>query len=69
MSTPTPVVANWSKDMVDQTNKRWAEFWNWCEQAGVPVPLREALLRDALAGIEAMRLAPNLQHFIPALRK
>jgi hypothetical protein len=66
--TPAPVAPNWSKDMVDQANKRWSEFWSWCDSAGVPLPLREALLRDMLASIEGLRTANMLQAYIPALR-
>lgn len=65
---PAPVAPNWSKDMVDQANKRWQEFWRWCEEAGVPLPLREALLRDALASIDGFRLAGAFQAYIPVLR-
>lgn len=64
--TVTP--PNWSKDMVDQANKRWAEFWKWADEAGVPLPLREAMLRDMLSSIETMRLAQGLLAYIPKLR-
>lgn len=63
-----PTATNWSKDMVEQTNKRWEEFWKWCDDTGVPIPLREALLRDMLASIDAMRLATPLKAYIPALQ-
>ena len=65
----TGVPPNWSKDMVDQANKRWQEFWKWCDEAGVPIPLREALLRDMLGSIESMRMASGLLSYIPALRE
>lgn len=55
---------NWSKDMVDQANKRWVEFWQWAEKSGVPYPLLEALLRDKLAAFDALRL----KAFIPVLQ-
>lgn len=63
-----PIQANWSQEMVEQWNKRWREHWEWAQRAGVPIPLQEAALRDALAGIECMRMANNLQAYIPALR-
>lgn len=63
---PTP--PNWSKDMVDQANKRWQEFWKWADDAGVPLPLREAMLRDMLSSIETMRLATGLQAYLPKLQ-
>lgn len=66
VTTGTP--PNWSKDMADQANKRWVEFWKWADEAGVPIPFREALLRDMLASIEGRRTAQILQAYIPALR-
>ena len=65
-TTVTP--PNWSKDMVDQANKRWNDFWTWADQAGVPLPLREAMLRDMLSSIETMRTAQGLLAYIPKLR-
>ena len=65
-TTVTP--PNWSKDMVDQANKRWTEYWKWADEAGVPLPLREALLRDMLSSIETMRTAQGLLAYIPKLR-
>lgn len=65
---PHPVQANWSKEMVEEFNMRWQLFWSWCDQAGVPLPLKEAALRDLLAGIEGLRQANALQAYIPKLR-
>ena len=66
-TTATP--PNWSKDMVEQANKRWQEFWKWADEAGVPLPLREAMLRDMLSSIETMRMASGLLAYIPKLRQ
>lgn len=65
---PRHIQANWSPEMVEQWNKRWQELWAWADRAGIPIPLREAALRDALAGIDGMRTAQALQAYIPALR-
>lgn len=66
---PRKIEANWSPEMVEQWNKRWQDFWEWSDRAGVPVPLREAALRDMLSGIETMRTAYHLQQFIPGISK
>lgn len=58
----------WSPELVDEFGKRWGEFWQWVDSAGVPVPLREAALRDMLAGIEGLRTANALVNYIPMLR-
>lgn len=68
VTAPRQIEVNWSKDMVDQFNKRWQEFWKWADQTGVPIPLKEAALRDLLAGIEGMRTANALQFYLPVLR-
>ena len=66
VTTPTP--PNFSKDMAEQANKRFDEYLAWADQVGVPLPHVEAQLRDALSGIEGMRLAAAMQRYIPKLR-
>lgn len=65
---PKMIQADWTPEMVAEFNKRWQEFWAWVEERGVPVPLQEAALRDALSGIEHRRTAGALQAYIPILR-
>ena len=65
-TTQTP--PNFSKDMAEQANKRFDDYMKWAQEAGVPIPHLEAQMRDAISGIEGMRLANALQAYIPKLR-
>lgn len=66
ISTQTP--PNFSKEMAEQANKRFDDYMKWAQEAGVPIPHLEAQMRDAISGIEGMRLANALQAYIPKLR-
>ena len=49
-------------------NKRFDDYMKWAQDSGVPIPHLEAQMRDAISGIEGMRLAHVLQAYIPKLR-
>jgi hypothetical protein len=65
--TTTQTPPNFSKDMAEQANKRFDDYLVWAQEAGVPLPHLEAQMRDAISGIEGMRLANALKQYIPKL--